>query len=132
MPPSRLRRERASEVRVNKARKRKELEELVEDVDEDEVPEQRPKKKARANLKQREGFMERVVSVFTDVIGDFQKAALESTMEANTMLRFNNRKPKPRQLRRFLDNNEIPSDEEVEVVEEGARGAVLVVEGAVH
>jgi hypothetical protein len=48
LPASRLRRERASEVRVNKARKRKELE---------EVPEQRPKKKARANLKQREGFI---------------------------------------------------------------------------
>ena len=45
---------------------------------------------------------------------------------------FNNRKPKPRQLRRFLDNDEIPSDEELEVVEEGARADVPVVEGAVH
>jgi hypothetical protein len=64
--------------------------------------------------------VERVVSVFTDIIGDDQKASLESTIETRTMLRFNNRKPKKRIQRRFYDDGENPSDEEIELVEEGA------------
>jgi hypothetical protein len=63
--------------------------------------------------------VERIVSVFADTIGDDQGAALESTLETKTMMRFNHRKPKPRQNRRFYDDGEIVSDEEIEIVDEG-------------
>jgi hypothetical protein len=63
--------------------------------------------------------VERMVSVFTDVIGDDQFSAMESTIEARVKLRFNNRKPKPRKQKRFYDDGAIESDEERIVVEEG-------------
>lgn len=63
--------------------------------------------------------VERAVSVFTDVLGDFQFSSMESTIEARVKVRFNNRKPKPRKPRRFYDDGAIASDEEEVVVDAG-------------
>jgi hypothetical protein len=56
--------------------------------------------------------VERVVSVFSDVIGDTQENVLEHALEARVLVRFNNRKPKNRIQRRFYDDGKLPSDEE--------------------
>lgn len=58
------------------------------------------------------GDVERIVSVFTGVLGDDQFRAIEETIEARVMSRFNNRKPKKRLQRRFFDDGVLPSDEE--------------------
>ncbi|MDQ3233514.1 MAG: hypothetical protein M3Q07_16985 [Pseudobdellovibrionaceae bacterium] len=56
--------------------------------------------------------VERVVSVFTDVVGDDQANMIEETMETTVMTRYNNRTPKKRKHRRFCDDDERVSDEE--------------------
>ncbi len=56
--------------------------------------------------------VERVISVFTDVVGDDQAKMIEETIEASVMLRSNNRTPKKRQQRRFCDDGEVISDAE--------------------
>jgi hypothetical protein len=58
------------------------------------------------------GDVERVVSVFTDIIDDDQFSSLESTIEARVMMRYNHRQPKARRNRRFFDDGSIPSDDE--------------------
>ncbi len=56
--------------------------------------------------------VERVVSVFTDVVGDDQASMIEETIEATVITRFNHRTPKPRKQRRFCDDDKVISDEE--------------------
>jgi hypothetical protein len=56
--------------------------------------------------------VERVVSVFTDVIGDDQFSSMEETIEARVLVRFNNRTPKKRVQKRFYDDGALPSDDE--------------------
>jgi hypothetical protein len=58
--------------------------------------------------------VERVVSVFTDVVGDDQANMIEETIETTVITRYNNRTPKKRKHRRFCDDDEVESDGEGE------------------
>jgi hypothetical protein len=70
--------------------------------------------------------VERVVSVFTDVINDNQKQVMEATVEARVIVRYNNRKPKKRNMRRFYTDGSLSSgDDDEEEDEDDEESSIL-------